>query len=116
MSKCKQELKGAQLEDKLYREQEILQDIISKTTEQYNKAILDSELYGTGIMTISLKDYEQQIRKQVCDEIREKIKNRNEAYPIICEDENQIVHRCIFLDDIKQFLDQIEKGENKNER
>ena len=55
MSKCKQELKGAQLEDKLYREQEILQDIISKTIEPYNKAILDSELYGTGIMTISLK-------------------------------------------------------------
>lgn len=60
MSKCKQELKGAQLENKLYREQEILQDIISKTTEQYNKAILDSELYGTGIMTISLNNYEKQ--------------------------------------------------------
>lgn len=85
-----------------------------KEIDALNKIILrlsNEKEITNNIQNIDYLSFATQIREQVCGEIREKIKNRNEAYPIICEDENQIVHRCIFLDDIKQFLDQIEKGD-----
>ncbi len=58
-----------------------------------------------------LKEKEEKQRHQICDKIREKLETRIEKYPIICEDENHIIKRCIFIDTINEILEQIERGE-----
>lgn len=79
------------LRDKLKRTEKAMLEEVNEHIEYYNAD-------------------QKHLRKQVCEEIREKIEKRIEAYPIICEDENGVVRRCVFLDNIKDILDQIEKG------
>lgn len=91
----------------------LLLDRENKSTffeQLYNQTIEDAKIVkDCGSFTALNKI----IRKQACDEIREKIKTRTEAYPIICEDENKVVKRCIFIDTIKDIIKQIEQGEQQ---
>ena len=133
-ARLKDEIKNLQQENKQLKEriQNILEGkeipaICAKKYEEYEEQLVrkdrfikmlqeDNRGLRKGLNRDALNyaiERANTIRKQVCDEIREKIRTRIEAYPIICEDENKIVRRCIFIDTIKDILNKIGQGEQE---